>query len=42
MKQQFAHQKVTRKIKSMHLLCKKLKSFLNNDMVHAMFHIYRI
>ena len=42
MKQQLEHQKVTRKIKSLHLMYKKLKSFLNKNMVLEMFHLYRI
>ena len=42
MKQQFAHLKVIPKIKSLHLMYKKLKSFLNRGMVHAMSHTYRI
>ena len=42
MKQQLEHHKVILKIVCMHRPYKKLKSFLNNDMDHVMYHIYHM
>ena len=36
------HRKVIRRTKCTHQMYKKLKSYLNSDMVHEMFHTYRI